>query len=599
MDEMKATRDFMWGLVQSVTWWEIYAAAGSYFLFSYWSQRNRRGPFCWPLIGMLPSLLININRIYDWMTEVLQESGGTFVFRGPWKSSMQSVMTCDPGNIEYALKTNFANYPKGIEFQNVFRDLLGEGIFNSDSESWRLQRKISSLEFNSRSFREFTANTVEEMVENRLVRLLGSAADRGAAIDLQDVFLRYTFDNTCSLVFGRNPGCLADDLPEIPFAKAFDDAVEATMYRHVMPRTCWKLFRLLKIGKERQFHRALKPLKEFVDDLIDYKKSVISRTGESRNGEPRTEESRTGELRTGESRNGEPRRTEESRTGELRAGESRTGEPRTGETMEDAMSKDLLTSFMCKLSDGNGSISYSDKFLRDAVMNFVIAGRDTSGVALTWFFWLLSNNPRVELNILKEISQILLKRRKISESHEDFLDTEKPLTQKELQDCVYLQAALSETLRLYPSVPIDHKGVVKDDVFPDGTCIKPGMRFFYSIYSLGRMEKIWGADCLEFKPERWISVNSDGQVMLHQESAYKFAAFNAGPRVCLGKNMAYMQMKAAAAGILRRFEVRVVKNHLVVPKMSLILTMKHGLMVNLTRRSPTLPLNCDSSIGFV
>lgn len=578
MEEMKAIRDFMWSLVQTVTWWEICAAVGSYFLFSYWSQRNRRGPYWWPVIGMVPSLVININRMYDWITEVLQESGGTFVFRGPWKSSMQSVITCDPVNIEYALKTNFANYPKGIDFQNVFRDLLGEGIFNSDSESWRLQRKISSLEFSSRSFREFTANTVQEMVENRLVRLLGSTADRGAVIDLQDVFLRYTFDNTCSLVFGRNPGCLAEDLPAIPFAKAFDDAVEATLYRHVMPRTCWKLFRLLKIGKERQFHRALKPLKEFVDDLIDYKKSVISRTGESRNGEPRTGESRTGELRTGE---------------------SRTGEPRTGEPLAEPMSKDLLTSFICKLSDGNDSNSCSDKFLRDAVMNFVIAGRDTSGVALTWFFWLLSNNPRVELNILKEISQILLKRRKISESHEDFLDTEKPLTQKELQDCVYLHAALSETLRLYPSVPIDHKGVVKEDMLPDGTSIKPGMRFFYSIYSMGRMEKIWGPDCLEFKPERWISVNSDGQVMIHQESAYKFAAFNAGPRVCLGKNMAYMQMKAAAAGILRRFQVRAVKNHLVVPKISLILTMKHGLMVNLTRRSPTLPLNCDSSTGFV
>jgi fatty acid omega-hydroxylase len=491
---------------------------------------------------MLPSLVININHVYDWITELLQESGGTFVFRGPWMSKMQSVITCDPANIEYALKTNFPNYPKGIDFQNVFRDLLGDGIFNADSESWRLQRKIANLEFNSRSFREFTANRVQDMVEKRLVPLLGDAADRGAVIDLQDIFLRYTFDNTCSLVFGRNPGCLAVDLPVIPFAKAFDDAVEATLYRHVMPRSCWKLFRLLKVGKERQFHRALKPLKEFVDDLIAYKKSAIANAGES---------------------------------------------------MSESMSKDLLTSFICKLSDDNDSISYSDKFLRDAVMNFVIAGRDTSGVALTWFFWLLSKNPLVEENIVKEISHILLKRTRCSESHEDCLDMEKALTEKELQECLYLHATLSETLRLYPSVPLDHKGVLKKDVLPDGTCIKPGMRFFYSIYSLGRMESIWGADCLQFKPERWISMTDDGQVRLNQESAYKFAAFNGGPRVCLGKNMAYMQMKAAAAGILRRFQIRVVENHLVVPKISLILSMKHGLMVTLGRRPSTLPLKPD------
>lgn len=545
MEEMKATGDFLVGFVQTLQWWEICAAVGSYFLFNYWSQRNRSGPFYWPLVGMLPSLLLNINRLYDWITELLQENGGTFEFKGPWMSKMQSIITSDPRNIEYALKTNFANYPKGIHFQNVFRDLLGEGIFNADSDSWRLQRKIASLEFNSRSFREFTANTLEEMVEKRLVPLLADAADRGAAIDLQDIFLRYTFDNTCTLVFGRCPGCLAVDLPEIPFAKAFDDAVEATLYRHVMPRVCWKLFRLLKVGKERQFHRALKPLKDFVDDLIAYKKSAIANARESES---------------------------------------------------ESMSKDLLTSFICKLSDGNDSISCSHKFLRDAVMNFVIAGRDTSGVALTWFFWLLSDNPRVEENIVKEISDILLKRRTYLELHEDNSDTEKALTEKELQECVYLQAALSETLRLYPSVPLDHKGVLKKDVLPDGTCINPGMRFFYSIYSLGRMASIWGPDCLEFKPERWIGMGSDGQAMINHESAYKFAAFNGGPRVCLGKNMAYMQMKAAAAGILRRFQVRMVENHLVVPKISLILTMKHGLMVNLTRR-PSLLLNSHLSNG--
>lgn len=545
MEKIKATRNFMTAFLQCLQWWEICAAVGSYFLFSYWSQRKRREPFCWPLVGMLPSLLLNINCVYDWITRVLQENGGTFQFKGPWMSKMQSVITSDPRNIEYALKTNFANYPKGIDFQNVFRDLLGEGIFNADSDSWRIQRKIASLEFNSRSFREFTANKLEEMVEKRLVPLLADAADRGAAIDLQDIFLRYTFDNTCSLVFGRNPGCLAIHLPEIPFAKAFDDAVEATLYRHVMPRICWKLCRLLKVGKERQFHRALKPLKEFVDDLIAFKKSAIAEARESES---------------------------------------------------ESMSKDLLSSFICKLSDGNESISCSDKFLGDAVMNFVIAGRDTSGVALTWFFWLLSDNPRVEENIVKEISHILLKRRTYSESHEDNSDMEKAFTEKELQDCVYLQAALSETLRLYPSVPLDHKGVLKKDVLPDGTCIKPGMRFFYSIYSLGRMESIWGPDCLEFKPERWIGFNSDGLAIIKHEPAYKFAAFNGGPRVCLGKNMAYMQMKAAAAGILRRFQVRVVENHLVVPKISLILTMKHGLMVNLMRRR-SLPLNSNLSTG--
>ncbi|RHN78332.1 putative alkane 1-monooxygenase [Medicago truncatula] len=102
---------------------------------------------------------------------------------------------------------------------------------------------------------------------------------------------------------------------------------------------------------------------------------------------------------------------------------------------------------------------------------------------------------------------------------------------------------------------------------------------------MGRMENIWGKDCLEFKPERWLT--EDGHFM--SESAYKFTAFNGGPRLCLGKDFAYYQMKYVAANIIFRYHIKVVENHLVVPKLALTLYMKHGLKVNLHRR-------CDEEI---
>lgn len=144
---------------------------------------------------------------------------------------------------------------------------------------------------------------------------------------------------------------------------------------------------------------------------------------------------------------------------------------------------------------------------------------------------------------------------------------------------MYLQAALSESLRLYPSVPFEFKEVIENDVFPDGTMIKKGSQVFYSIYSMARMESIWGKDCLEFKPERWLK---DGQFV--SENQFKYVVFNAGPRLCLGKKFAYMQMKMVAASILLRYEVKVVEGHKVDPKLTITLYMKHGLLVTIKPR---------------
>uniref|UniRef100_A0A453J595 Cytochrome P450 n=1 Tax=Aegilops tauschii subsp. strangulata TaxID=200361 RepID=A0A453J595_AEGTS len=69
------------------------------------------------------------------------------------------------------------------------------------------------------------------------------------------------------------------------------------------------------------------------------------------------------------------------------------------------------------------------------------------------------------------------------------------------------------------------------------------------------------------------------------EPSYKFISFNAGPRTCLGKEMAFVQMKTAAAAVLWNFAVKTVPDHVVEPKLSIILHMKNGLAVTVKRRN--------------
>jgi fatty acid omega-hydroxylase len=367
-------------------------------------QRRSQGLPSWPVVGMLPSLLLGLRaNMYEWITGVLRERGGTFTFRGPWFTNLQCVVTADPRNLEHLLKARFSSFPKGPYFRDTVRDLLGDGIFGADDEVWRRQRKAASLEFHSAEFRALTASSLVELVHRRLLPVLAEAEAAGEAVDLQDVLLRLTFDNVCMIAFGADPGCLSPGLPDIPFARAFEDATEATIVRFVTPTAVWRAMRALGVGHERVLQRSLAGVDAFAYDVIRKRKAEV----------------------------------------EAAAGAA-------------GRRSDLLTVFT-KMRDEEGRPAYSDKFLRDICVNFILAGRDTSSVALAWFFWLLGKNPAVEARILEEVEGIVAARKAPANAGE--VEEELVFHPEEVKRMEYLHAALSEALRLYPSVPVDHKEV--------------------------------------------------------------------------------------------------------------------------------------------
>ncbi|XP_010510801.1 PREDICTED: alkane hydroxylase MAH1-like [Camelina sativa] len=203
----------------------------------------------------------------------------------------------------------------------------------------------------------------------------------------------------------------------------------------------------------------------------------------------------------------------------------------------------------------------NDMFIRDVVFSLLAAGRDTTSAALTRFFWLLSMHPQVMAKIRDEIN-----------TKYDPADLEK---------LVYLHAVLSETLRLYPPVPFNHKSPAKSDVLPSGHKVEANSKIIISVYALGRMRSVWGEDASDFKPERWISDKG----RLRQEPSYKFLAFNSGPRTCLGKNLALSQMKIVAVNIIRNYEFKIVEGQKIEQGASMILSMKHGLKVTVSKNT--------------
>ncbi|EAY72807.1 hypothetical protein OsI_00673 [Oryza sativa Indica Group] len=497
-----------WLLGFVVKYPEIMASAACFLLlFCRFRRRSKRIPTNWPVVGALPAIVANAGRVHDWVTEFLRAAAMSHVVEGPWGSPGDVLITADPANVAHMFTANFGNYPKGEEFAAMF-DVLGGGIFNADGESWSFQRRKAHALLSDARFRAAVAASTSRKLGGGLVPLLDGVAASGAAVDLQDVFMRLTFDLTAMFVFGVDPGCLADDFPTVPFGAAMDDAEEVLFYRHVAPVPWLRLQSYLKIGHYKKMAKAREVLDASIAELIALRR--------------------------------ERKAADANATGDA----------------------DLLTAYLaCQDEIGMDGAAF-DAFLRDTTLNLMVAGRDTTSSALTWFFWLLSNHPGVEARILAELR-----------AHPP------SPTGAELKRLVYLHAALSESLRLYPPVPFEHKAAARPDTLPSGAAVGPTRRVIVSLYSMGRMEAVWGKGCEEFRPERWLTPAG----RFRHERSCKFAAFNVGPRTCLGRDLAFAQMKAVVAAVVPRFRVAAAAAP-PRPKLSIILHMRDGLKVKVHRR---------------
>ncbi|XP_050372932.1 cytochrome P450 704B1 [Argentina anserina] len=527
-------------------WLVLACVVLSWIIIHRWSHRNRKGPKTWPLVGAAIEQLVNYNRMHDWIAKYLSESNSVVV---PMPFTTYTYIA-DPANVEHVLKTNFANYPKGEVYQSYMQVLLGDGIFNSDGELWRKQRKTASFEFASKNLRDFSTVVFRDY-SLKLHSILTRASFQGLQVDMQELLMRMTLDSICKVGFGVEIGTLAPNLPDNQFAQAFDTANIIVTYRFIDP--VWKIKKFLNLGTEALLDKSMKIIDDFTYSVIRKRKSEI-------------------------------REAQQSSDKNLQM--HLLNNPNLIQ-----MKHDILSRFIELGEDPESKLT--DKSLRDIVLNFVIAGRDTTATTLSWAIYMIMTHPEVAEKLHKELKTLeegLAQEEKVSlhqYDKEDIVSFNQRVNQfagllnyDSLGRLYYLHAVITETLRLYPAVPQDPKGILEDDVLPDGTKVRAGGMVTYVPYSMGRMEYNWGADAASFKPERWLK---DGY--FQNASPFKFTAFQAGPRICLGKDSAYLQMKMVTAILCRFFTFTLIPGHSVEYRMMTILSMKHGLKLTVARRS--------------
>ncbi|KAG7401328.1 hypothetical protein PHYBOEH_001744 [Phytophthora boehmeriae] len=494
-------------------------------------KRAARHPESLPLLGETWAALKYAERYYDWEAAWTEKMEGR-----PWLFEVvgrpSEFVIGRPEIIEDIIRNHAGSFGKGEYVHDVLSGLLGDGIIAVDGHKWLRQRKTASNLFSMRGLRESMAVVVQENVLT-LHEIFQRATDSGEPLDLFHLLNRFTFEVISEIAFGVKFGGLGTDV-EHPVETAFNYAQQRLFTRFLEPSWLWKTQRWLDIGDEREFRKQV----QVIDDTCY---SIISRSMAKRQGDRAS--------------NGD--------------NDAATDRNKVGKN-------DIISLFLDGASDDDSKPEeeMDPKYLRDIVVTFMTAGRDTTAAALSWFFYVLSQHPETEEKIRQEMAA------KLPELASGDIPSPSMLQANEL---VYLEAALKETLRLYPAVPSNIREALEDVVLCDGTVVKAGETVSWSSYSMGRMPHVWGSDAKVFKPERWIDATTGKLIAV---SPFKFTLFSAGPRVCLGAKLAMMEMKIAAASVLSRYHLTVVPDQDVTYRLGLTFALKNGLQVIVTKAAP-------------
>ncbi|XP_073119929.1 alkane hydroxylase MAH1-like [Henckelia pumila] len=473
----------------------------------------------WPFLQMMPTMYLKPHEVYDKITHLLAENNATLLFKTSWVTKVDILVTSDPANVQHIMNSRFPIYQRGSEFRNVF-DFLGEAVFNKDLDEWKQEKKFTHAFFKENQYHDSTPKIIHHTLEKTLIPVLDHMSRENQVFDMQELFNRYMLDATCIMVVGSDPGSLRVGFPENPLLNAMDDIGEAVFYRHILPEKVWKLQRWLNIGKEKKLAHAATTFGRILDGYVSEKRIALTKNN------------------------------------------------------QESEYFDVLKFYLTSNDDfmkGSSSKQEEKSFLASNLMTLFFAGRDTSGALLTWFFYLIARNPLAENKILQEIKGVLLEN--ASKKH-IFSNVD------ELSKLVYLHSAICESLRLFPTGPFLLRVPNQEDVLPSGHKVNQTTKVMLCSYSMGRMPEIWGDDCHEFKPERWLSEKGG---MKHVASS-NFLAFSSGPWTCPGRELAFTRMKAVAATILHNFRVSVLDGQNVCPSVSAILTMKHGLKAKISHK---------------
>jgi len=222
--------------------------------------------------------------------------------------------------------------------------------------------------------------------------------------------------------------------------------------------------------------------------------------------------------------------------------------------------RDDLLALLLSATDENGA-AMPDRLVRDEAVALFLAGHETSGITLTWTWYLLSQHPDVEAEFHAELDAVLSGR----------------LPQPEdLERLTFTRKVIEEAIRLYPAIyVIPRRAEAPCDL--GGYAVRPGALVLVSIYNVHRDARFY-AEPERFNPHRWTPEMKDAL------PRYAYCAFGGGPHACLGERFAWTELILVMAVLGQRWKARLAPGHVVGLNPLVNLRPRGGMPMVLERR---------------
>jgi cytochrome P450 len=213
-----------------------------------------------------------------------------------------------------------------------------------------------------------------------------------------------------------------------------------------------------------------------------------------------------------------------------------------------------LLSMLLLAQDEEGDGGMTDQQVRDEALTLMLAGHETTANALTWSWYLLSQNPGAEGTFHAELDRVLNGRLPAFE---------------DLAQLRYTEAVLAEALRLYPPAWAVGRRAKQD--YPVGDYLIPARSIVLMSPWAVHRDPRWFPEPEKFDPERW------GPEIAERRPKFSYFPFGGGARVCIGERFAWMEGVLLLAAIGQRWRLRLEPGHRVETKAVITLRPKFGM----------------------